>query len=115
MIGECCKNQNLGYPDPPCYLTCLNCGAEDTGDSNREEEKIYQVCSPCGVAANVLTCLRKYGRSPKKLHFDISTFRKAKCDICGDITSVTEVRDFFYPDFRLLIAEMQKSKKHKDG
>ena len=42
MIGDCCKNQNLGYPDPPCYLTCLNCGAEDTGDSNREMEPNYR-------------------------------------------------------------------------
>lgn len=35
---ECCEKPCLCYPDPPCYLTCLNCGVEDTGDRTTEEE-----------------------------------------------------------------------------
>lgn len=69
---------------------------------------VLQVCSPCGVSANVLTCLKKYGRSPKKLAFDLSTMHTGLCDICKDNTSVTEPRDFFYPDFDLLINQMKK-------
>lgn len=70
--------------------------------------EVSQVCSPCGVSANVLTCLKKYGRSPKKLTFSTSTFHKGKCDVCNEETSVTEPRDFFYPDFELLFKKMQK-------
>ncbi len=71
-------------------------------DSNNPQCSIRNVCSRCGIAANVTTCLRKYGRPPKKLCFDVSTFHKAECDWCGEWDSVTEVRDFFYPDFKFL-------------
>lgn len=63
---------------------------------------IKQVCSPCGITANVLTCLKKYGNPPKQLCFTVSTFHKGKCDCCGQEKEVTEVRDFFYPDFSLI-------------
>ena len=59
-------------------------------------------CEPCGVSANVLTCLVKYGRRPNKLCFDVSTFVEGMCIACGEETDVTEARDFFYPDFSLL-------------
>jgi len=63
---------------------------------------------PCGVSANVLTCLKKFGRSPKELKSQTSTFHDAPCDVCHDMTGVTEVRDFFYPEFDLLIKKMSK-------
>jgi len=65
-------------------------------------DRICQVCSECGISANVLTCLKKYGMPPKKLAFDVSTFCEKKCDYCGERKPTTEVRDFFYPDFSLL-------------
>lgn len=62
----------------------------------------YKVCYPCGAAANVLTCLAKYGDLPYKAAFDNSTYNHSICDVCGRDTQVTEARDFFYPDFTLL-------------
>lgn len=46
-----------------------------------------KVCSDCGLKAS-------NGRS-----FQISTFHKAICDVCGKEKSVTQPRDFFYPEF----------------
>lgn len=63
---------------------------------------INLVCYECGVSANVLTALSEYGRPPIKVHRTLSTYHKGKCDNCGDNKEVTEVRDFFYPDFSLL-------------
>lgn len=60
------------------------------------------VCSDCGIEANRLTCLKKYGEEPKKKSFDVSTFHTGTCDVCGETKAVTEPRDFFYPDFGLL-------------
>jgi len=62
-----------------------------------------KVCSDCGIEANRLTCLKKYGAEPKQKAFTVSTFHKAICDVCGKEKMVTEPRDFFYPDFDLLI------------
>lgn len=61
-----------------------------------------RVCDKCGIEANRLTCLKKYGKEPIKKKFDISTYHKGVCDICKKIKFVTEERDFFYPDFKLL-------------
>ncbi len=63
---------------------------------------INQVCYECGVAANVLTCLEKYGKIPKQLKSTVSTFHEDVCDICHDRKGVTETRDFYYPDFSLI-------------
>lgn len=60
------------------------------------------VCSNCGISANVLTCLKKHKSVPKKLAFDISTYHEGVCDFCRETKFVTEPRDFFYPDFELL-------------
>jgi hypothetical protein len=73
-------------------------------------KKINQVCSSCGISANILTCLKKYGKPPKKLCFDVSTYHKGKCDYCGRETNITEVRDFFYPDFSLIDEVIKKLK-----
>lgn len=71
-------------------------------------KQIQNVCHECGVSANVLTCLKKYGAPPKKLHFDVSTVHKGWCDCCGKLANVTETRDFFHPDFSLLLKQMKK-------
>jgi hypothetical protein len=72
-------------------------------DSNNLKSKINWVCSDCGIEANRLTCLKKYGRESLKPAFSVSTFRKGKCDFCGKEKEITETRDFFYPDFNLLV------------
>lgn len=65
-------------------------------------KEVSQVCAECGISANVVTCLKKYGQSPKKLAFTLSTSHKGKCDFCGEEKHITQVRDFFYPNFKLL-------------
>jgi len=68
-----------------------------------EDKEMRWICAPCGISANVLTCLKKYGKRPNKLCFTVSTYTKGKtCDVCGNIDDCTEQRDFFYPDFSLL-------------
>lgn len=69
---------------------------------------IKKVCGQCGITANVLTCLKKYGEAPKHLAFTVSTFRTAICDVCGHKRLVTEPRDFFYPNFDLLFKAMKR-------
>lgn len=64
--------------------------------------EINNVCRECGISANVVTCLKLYGKPPKQLAYQISTYHQAKCDWCGKRKQVTEARDFFYPDFSLL-------------
>ena len=46
------------------------------------------VCSDCGIKASGGKC------------FKISTWYEGKCDVCGKIKIVTEVRDFYYPEFK---------------
>ena len=72
-------------------------------DSNSFKTTIRQVCSDCGIEANRLTCLKRYGHEPKKKCFDVSTFHMDKCDWCGKEKYVSETRDFFYPDFNLMV------------
>lgn len=67
-----------------------------------KELGIYEVCSDCGIAANYLTCWKKYGAPPLKKAFSISTFHVGTCGFCKKETEVTESRDYFYPDFSLL-------------
>ena len=68
---------------------------------------IWDVCSPCGLTANYLTCLKKYGKPPIKKAYDVSTYHTGTCDVCGEKTSVTEPRDFFYPDFNLILKKIK--------
>lgn len=72
------------------------------------KKEVYEVCSPCGITANYLTCLKKYGRPPKQKAFMVSTFHKGVCEVCGEETHVTEARDFFYPDFDLIFKQIKK-------
>ncbi len=60
------------------------------------------VCRECGLAANALTCLVKYGQYTLKAAFSVSACYQGTCASCGRDTTVTEERDFFYPDFSLL-------------
>ena len=71
-------------------------------DSNKSKSKIRTVCSDCGIEANRLTCLKRHGAEPKKKAFSVSTFHKGKCDWCNKEKMITEVRDFFYPEFGLM-------------
>ena len=64
--------------------------------------KITNVCYECGIEANRLTCIKKYGREPIKKKSDISTYHVDECDICHKTALCTEPRDFFHPDFELL-------------
>lgn len=56
------------------------------------------ICAACGFTMNYLTCLEKFGQPPLKATFDVSTYHKGICEVCGKETSVTESRDFFYPN-----------------
>lgn len=60
------------------------------------------VCKDCGVEANRLTCLKKYGYPPRKKMYDAPTFWVGKCDVCGETKAITGSRDYFSPDFSLL-------------
>lgn len=73
------------------------------------KEYPHWVCSNCGLAANTLTCLVKYGSLPIKVAFDVSTFHEGTCEVCNRSVSVTESRDFFYPDFTLLSAKFKRN------
>lgn len=63
---------------------------------------IKNVCDDCGIEANRLTCLEKYGSEPLKAKYSISTYHAGVCDWCKKEKHITEVRDFFYPDFSLM-------------
>lgn len=71
-------------------------------DSNALDSDIRVCCYECGVTANILTCLKRYGQPPHQIAFTVSTYHKGKCDFCGWVKDVTETRDFFYPDFGLI-------------
>lgn len=69
--------------------------------------EVSEVCTPCGITANYLTCLKKYGKPPKKFSFSVSTYHEGTCGVCGQETTVTEPRDFFYPDFSLIFKKIK--------
>ncbi len=66
------------------------------------EKIVRRVCTECGISANVLTCLHKYGHPPEKLCSTVSTFHEGICDVCEQKKQVTEPRDFYHPNFELL-------------
>ena len=79
-------------------------------------KRINYVCDDCGKLANRLTCLKKYGQEPTKIKFHCSTYHQGVCDYCGKSKPITEVRDFFYPDFSLIKEKEKWLKKFmKDG
>lgn len=68
-------------------------------DSNNLKSPIGEVCRDCGITANILTALQRYGQPPYEMAFSVSTFHEGQCDWCGQQRPITQVRDFFYPDF----------------
>lgn len=62
----------------------------------------HYVCNKCGLEANRRTCLKNYRALPKQPKSLLSTYHAGKCEWCGDRAQITEARDFFYPDFKLL-------------
>lgn len=46
------------------------------------------VCQPCGRAAS------------GERQFSLSTYHDGFCNVCDSNATVTEPRDFFYPDFK---------------
>jgi len=72
------------------------------------------VCRECGLAANALTCILKYGEYPLKPAFSVSAWYPGTCGSCGRDTTVTEARDFFYPDFSLL-SETFRERVKREG
>lgn len=69
--------------------------------------EVLAVCTPCGITANYLTCLDIYGQPPKKFQFSVSTYHEGVCGVCGKETTVTEPRDFFYPNFKLIFKKIK--------
>ena len=61
------------------------------------------VCGDCGRKANRLTCLKKFNHEPTKIQFVTPKYIKSKCGVCGQIKAVTDPKNFFNPDFDLLI------------
>ena len=61
-----------------------------------EKSKDYPdwVCIECGRKAS-----KAMGNNPPA--FEVSTFHQGTCGVCGEVKSVTEPRDFFYPDFNV--------------
>lgn len=83
---------------------------------NDGEDKNYPgwVCYKCGIRANDLTCIKKYGKPADKKCFDCSTgLLNAPCDICGEVGMVIPSRDFFYPDFELLKNEINETNNNQ--
>lgn len=66
-------------------------------NSNNPLTIINNVCSECGIGASKATYPNR-----EKHSFEISTFHLWICDFCKEEKSITQTRDFFYPDFSLL-------------
>lgn len=77
---------------------------------NMTNKSIRVCCRDCGVAASNATYMQKFGAKPMNPSFSVSTYCNGTCDCCGKDKAVTEVRDFFYPDFSLI-----KKKKKKES
>ena len=74
----------------------------------KEKKEIWWACDACGLEANRRTCFKRFGQEPKMRKFILSTYHIGMCDSCGEKKSVTEARDFFYPDFDLLKEDISK-------
>lgn len=59
----------------------------------------YTVCYPCGIGASKGKC------------FPVSTYYPGKCDVCEKEASVTEARDFYYPEFKGHVYDKRKTSK----
>jgi len=71
-------------------------------DSNNLKTIIRKVCFDCWTEASKATQIDKYWEVKYTTSFSVSTYRKSICDWCKKEESVTQTRDFFYPNFNLL-------------
>lgn len=74
---------------------------------------MHNICDECGRLANYVTCMARHGRPPEKEAYTVSTFSKGVCEYCGLETMVTEERDFFYPDTKLI--NWKEYRRYKNG
>ena len=70
-------------------------------DSSNPDTTIHNVCSECGLKASEATFKKKWIKSVQYCHL-VSTYHKWICDYCKEEKSVTQTRDFYYPDFNLI-------------
>jgi hypothetical protein len=63
-------------------------------DSNKLGSNIHWVCFDCGIEA-LKNLINK-----RKKRLLISTYHNDRCDVCGQIKSVTEIRDYGYLIFK---------------
>jgi len=62
----------------------------------REEDYPVWCCIDCGREAFIRTYKKPMREG------GVATFHEGECGSCHKVTSVTEPRDYGYPDFRLL-------------
>jgi hypothetical protein len=63
-------------------------------DSNKLGSQIHWVCFDCGTEA------LKNPINKRKRQLLVSTCHEGRCDICRQIKTVTETRDYGYPIFK---------------
>lgn len=69
----------------------------------RRNKYPHWVCPICGLSASIITQLSEGTPYAKiDVSFNCPTFHEGKCEVCGRKDSVTEARDFSYPDFDLV-------------
>ena len=100
------QKESMGIGCAKCFGD-LEVYDEDEPERLKANDHIHKVCSACGITANYLTCLKKYGQPPLKPAFEVSTFHENTCDVCGYTRMVTQPRDFFYPDFSLITKKIK--------
>lgn len=71
-------------------------------NSNNLNTTIKLVCSDCWIKANKATQIKKFWEIKYPTSFSLSTFHNNICDFCKQEKSVTQTRDYFYPDFNLI-------------
>lgn len=72
-----------------------------------KKKEIVYVCEFCGIKANYLTQRKKYGKDFDEDKFipsaeGVVTCHQGICDVCGKERLLTNVRNYFYPDFSLI-------------
>jgi hypothetical protein len=70
-------------------------------DSNNLHTTINNVCSECWIKASKKTFEKKWIKTDE-FCFSVSTYHKWICDFCKQEKSITETRDFYYPNFNLI-------------
>lgn len=77
--------------------------------------KVFYVCEDCGKRAHELTFKDKHldkNGEPIRQRF-ICVWKEGWCGICKKTGYVIDSKEFFYPNFKLLIDERKKSQATK--